>query len=136
VPAVVGVAVTASMTLPPPLRLAVQPAGTPLSVSATVAVRVEASVRSNETLEPGATATAGNGVVTVRPSAAPTAGTVATRIEIANMSAAAIRACRATLLGKVILLCRWRDPRGRAIRTSGMRRGICQTRSPGATQVW
>ena len=83
------------------------------------------TVRSNDTLEPGATATAGYGVVTVRPSAAPTAGTVAISIENANMSAAIVRTCRATLLGKVTLLCPGAThARARANEYSEMRRGI------------
>ena len=66
-----------------------------------MAVLSDETVRSNETLEPGATATAGNGVVTSRPLSAATDGTATPRIENASMSAAVIRTCRATLLGKV-----------------------------------
>ena len=54
-----GVTATPSTTKPPPSRLAVQPLGTPLIASDTLAERVEETLRSKLTFVPGATATAG-----------------------------------------------------------------------------
>ncbi len=102
--AVPEVTATASTTNPPPSRLAVQPSGTPLRASATLAVRVESTVRSKLTFVPGATATAGKGVVTSRPSSAETAGASVHRTRIEMTSAVVARVDRAKLLRKVSLL--------------------------------
>ena len=104
VPGLPGAAATASTTLPPPMRLAVQPLGMPLNDSATSAARVDDTVRSKLTLLPGATATAGYGVVTSSPFVAPTVGAKIGRTSAEMTSAAVTGARRATLLCKVSLL--------------------------------
>ena len=103
-PALPGDTARPSTTKPPPIRPAVQPFGTPVNDSATSAERVELTVRSKLTLLPGATATAGYGVVTSSPFAAPTVGARTVRTSDEMTSAAVAGARRATLMSKVSLL--------------------------------
>jgi hypothetical protein len=65
---------------------------------------VKSTVRSKLTFVPGATATAGNGVVTSRPSSADTAGANAPRTRVEMTSAVVTGPDRAKLLRKMSLL--------------------------------
>jgi hypothetical protein len=120
-PGLLGETATPSTTYPPPIRLADQPLGTPLIDSEMSAARVESTVRLKLTLLPGATATAGNGVVTSSPFAAPTVGAKTVRTRDEMTSAAIVGARRANLLSKVSLL-DIRDMVGL------LRRRLCQSR--------
>jgi hypothetical protein len=65
---------------------------------------VEDTFRSKLTFVPGATATAGNGVVTSNPPSADTAGTKVHRTRVAMASAVVARTGRANVLLKGSLL--------------------------------